>query len=280
MSERKRKAPMRAATRNTSQVHSELPSFVNPMAEVLCTSFKTPSAITNILAGLRAVLTLRTYDPSPPLASADSDDASATKRLRTSSGRLDLPMGEGILTTARLPALMVVLTLYARKRLFDTDIEPIQFLIQRAQGIEAVRTLPEGFLQSDEEIMSDIQGFMAAAHAEDWLLGEWYTSLAADPVDELDDGNDEDEVITRSSGNGKSQAKTPLRRKEKHANRPEDESDSAAGLKPGLGTMFQDAVDWLSEDRRDDYQSWKKQIYTSIERMETENRQNGVAAGA
>lgn len=62
-------------------------------------------------------------------------------------------------------------------------------------------------------------------------------------------------------------SKTPLRRKEKHAPRPTsthlpaaDTQNGSAGLKSGLGTMFQDAVDWLAEERCHAYAGWLEEI--------------------
>lgn len=43
---------------------------------------------------------------------------------------------------------------------------------------------------------------------------------------------------------------------------------SRRGLLPGLGTMMQDRVDWLSEDRREDYLEWKADMVARIEQME------------
>jgi origin recognition complex subunit 6 len=37
------------------------------------------------------------------------------------------------------------------------------------------------------------------------------------------------------------------------------------GLLPGLGTMMQDRVDWLSPERREDYIAWKAGIMKRIE---------------
>lgn len=37
------------------------------------------------------------------------------------------------------------------------------------------------------------------------------------------------------------------------------------GLLPGLGTMMQDRLDWVSEDRREDFIEWKKNIMSLIE---------------
>ncbi|KAK0292009.1 hypothetical protein LTR91_000012 [Friedmanniomyces endolithicus] len=72
-------------------------------------------------------------------------------------------------------------------------------------------------------------------------------------------------------------AKTPLRRKEKHAKRDDgfagEEDTGAAGLLPGLGTMFQPAVDWLSEERRAEYKIWEKSVYRE---MATIQRQQAV----
>ncbi|KAK3635517.1 hypothetical protein LTR56_014684 [Elasticomyces elasticus] len=61
-------------------------------------------------------------------------------------------------------------------------------------------------------------------------------------------------------------AKTPLRRKEKHAKGDSevDEDLGAAGLLPGLGTMFQPALDWLSDERRADYKVWEENIYREM----------------
>ncbi|KAI9930511.1 hypothetical protein MW887_011265 [Aspergillus wentii] len=47
---------------------------------------------------------------------------------------------------------------------------------------------------------------------------------------------------------------------------------SKGGLLPGLGTMMQDRVDWLSEDRREDYIEWKAEIMTRIQQMERTGR--------
>lgn len=50
---------------------------------------------------------------------------------------------------------------------------------------------------------------------------------------------------------------------------------SRKGLLPGLGTMMQSRVDWLSEDRQEDYAEWKTDMMGRIEQME---RSGQVAA--
>lgn len=252
------------------------------MAEALCTRFNAPSAITHVLFGLRFVLKKRSYDTTAETtAESDNTGASSTssrKRPRTSSPvKLLLPAGKGLITPSRIPALMIVLTLYTVHKLNGTDIEPNEYRIQRAMGIAAVRTLPEGYLQSDDELMSDIEGLLKAAVAEEWIMGAWFidigTTATADEAMDDDDGSDEDVVVR---GNRKDQ-KTPLRRREKHRHVDDFEWDSAAGLKSGLGTMFQDALDWLSDDRRQVYSVWEKGLLAKIEVMETEMGPSAVA---
>ncbi|KAH9827845.1 Origin recognition complex subunit 6 (ORC6) [Teratosphaeria destructans] len=69
-------------------------------------------------------------------------------------------------------------------------------------------------------------------------------------------------------------SKTPLRRQEKHARRrygsakPGEDEVGPSGLQVGLGTMFQNAVDWLSEERREEYARWEEEILRECAEME------------
>ncbi|KAL3493386.1 origin recognition complex, subunit 6 [Aspergillus germanicus] len=46
-------------------------------------------------------------------------------------------------------------------------------------------------------------------------------------------------------------------------------NDTRRGLLPGLGTMMQDRVDWLSPENQEDYAEWKADILARIEQVET-----------
>ncbi|KAK5166205.1 uncharacterized protein LTR77_008466 [Saxophila tyrrhenica] len=80
--------------------------------------------------------------------------------------------------------------------------------------------------------------------------------------DELEDADDQDTPVAVARP-----AKTPLRRGEKHGATDEDDP-GPAGLLPGLGTMFQPAVDWLSDDRRAEFARWKKGILREVALVE------------
>ena len=50
------------------------------------------------------------------------------------------------------------------------------------------------------------------------------------------------------------------------------EDETTAGLLPGLGTMMQDRVHWLSEDRKEDYMLWKADIMQRIKELERKGK--------
>ena len=91
---------------------------------------------------------------------------------------------------------------------------------------------------------------------------EWFQNVPEGVIDIEDvnlghdsgvDTDDEDTVQTR-----KKVKQTAARRAE--ALKP----DPDGFLLPGLGTMMQEAVDWLSEESRQDYQVWKADILTKM----------------
>ena len=258
---------------------TDLPPFIDPMIRNLCSTFSIPSAPSHILAGLETVLEIRGYEATsavPVKQVPGSGPGSGSGRRPT---KPPLAPSKPIINTSRIPALLIVLTLYTLSKLSGKAIDVDEFRIQRAMGIQAARRMEEGFLPSDEELMRDIEGFMKAAVAEGWLEGEWYLRVEADEGQEArvteddgesNEGEDQDESarggVSRRTGR---LAKTPLRRKEKHGARGyEGDEESAAGLQPGLGTMFQDAIDWLSAERRAEYRVWEREIRARIQEME------------
>lgn len=189
----------------------------------------SPSVSLATKAGLSAVLAVRGWDPSPS------------------------PAPEA-LTASRLPALLVALALLVAARQGGRALGTDEFRSQRARAVDAVRSVPEGWVQSDERLLADVKGFLKAATEERWVDLPWF--LAVEVQGEEMAGR---EVVGE---------KTPLRRKEKHALRPVLGEENAAGLRMGLGTMFQDAVDWLSEERREAYREWREDVLRRIEQME------------
>ena len=113
-------------------------------------------------------------------------------------------------------------------------------------------------LDEGTDMTEDIKYFNDRA-LNSWMNMEWHQNVPsfeeAGASAERDDEGASDEELPSL----KRPAKTPLRRKEKHG-RVEDDDLGTAGLLPGLGTMFQPAIDWLSDEKRADYTRWKKDM--------------------
>jgi origin recognition complex subunit 6 len=151
--------------------------------------------------------------------------------------------------------------------------------------------LPAGLDAEVAQLDTAVGFYLLEAEDSGWLNMEWYQNVPATSnlLDEDDESGDDDEGDEggaldgeptdaggrdASLGRRKHPAKTPLRRSEKHgaANRRflDDgrEDPGAAGLLPGLATMFQPAVDWLSDERRADFATWKEALLRELRVLE------------
>ncbi|KAK5134828.1 hypothetical protein LTR08_006060 [Meristemomyces frigidus] len=127
---------------------------------------------------------------------------------------------------------VATISVSGRKRKAEDEAEPMQ----------VVRTVPAALLP-DKEAEADFE-----------MAGEDYSDDVAEAAMPV-----------------KRPSKTPLRRKEKHAKFDDGLEDvAAAGLLPGLGTMFQPAIDWLSDERRAEYAMWKEDIMRKMAVLDVE----------
>jgi origin recognition complex subunit 6 len=97
--------------------------------------------------------------------------------------------------------------------------------------------------------------------SEAWAMGqEWWSSVPEDVFDRVgksakDESEDDNDIQPTS------------RRKKKMASK-HTERDPEGTLLPGLGTMMQESVDWLSEDKEADYLDWRAGIEKRLAQME------------
>lgn len=122
-------------------------------------------------------------------------------------------------------------------------------------------------LPTDRRHRDDVDQWIALIMEQGWANGqEWFENipLAGELDGEDEEGNsyrnlDEEDAAFRG-------VKLPKRHdgagtSKSHPSKPEA---SHGGLLPGLGTMMQDRVDWLSEDRREDFVEWKADIMSRL----------------
>ncbi|KAK4984809.1 hypothetical protein LTR50_006379 [Elasticomyces elasticus] len=250
----------------------DVPEFVMPTIRHLCKAFDTPSAAPHVYAGARSVLQLRRsgHELSP-----QRTQARAAKRRRGESDVDTAPLAAGAIAEHRIPALLIVLYMYTAARLRGEQMGGQDYILRRAQAVEAVRQLAIGKDLSDEELIADIEAFLREATSTGWLEMEWYWNIPVNGTGEEDDAGQasdvyaEDEERARQDDLPMRVPKTPLKTRVGDVD-GSAESVGSAGLQAGLGTMFQDKVDWLGEERRRRFTVWRKDVMRKIREIEGE----------
>lgn len=220
---------------------------------------------------------------------------------------------EGEIAPTTLPPMIIALALYTIFTLQGSPVSGHEYNDARDRCIAALRKSSCEGLEDEQTVQKAVAAFLKAAHVEAWLEMPWAEqvkevakSMHGGGDVEMDDVEateeqtqegaedglplpgqvEEEEVIQRTPRKPTKPAKTPLRRREKHAPRPaasegrekeelEKDGIGRAGLRSGLGTMFHDAIDWLSLDKCAEHESWEDWIRKELGRIESED---GVAA--
>jgi origin recognition complex subunit 6 len=251
---------------------SNLPQWTMPLIRHICEACETPRAATHVYAGVESVY--RTLQSAAQKAEA-SEAATPSKRRRSNGGDVDkvasdvLPMP----TDEQVPALIIAVYLVTAEAM-QGQARPATNKSRQRKAQSAA----EAFLITQENIAidinsKDIETYLQAAKSG-WKEMEWYMNLRSNNVSDNDNGENHGADYDELSGPNtprRRPAKTPLRRKEKHSQRKiGEEEQNPAGLLPGLGTMFQPAVDWLSEERKAEFEEWKEDLLGSVALIEQE----------
>ncbi|KAI4852051.1 hypothetical protein E4T44_01520 [Aureobasidium sp. EXF-8845] len=245
---------------------NNLPDQVRPMAEAVCDALDVPQATPHVCAAMSAILQSRGWNDTEPEALKSTPRTSAKKRKRTSTDANDIPIIEdsSSIKPTSLPALIIAISLVTTFTLRNSVIDGTTYATARASAIAA--------LEHSIPLPKDVDTFLHASKTEGWLELPWFTTVKASTITSIPQA--------QTPKKNKPPAKTPLHRKEKHAPRPvakdaemdtvmedadaeaeeEDNDRPGAGLRSGLGTMFQDSVDWLSGERRKAYRVWEKSV--------------------
>lgn len=124
-----------------------------------------------------------------------------------------------------------------------------------------------GLPTSERRHRDDVDQWIALIMEQSWANGkEWFENipqageLDGDEAYLSDLGGDEDDGGLRDGKRPKMMGKARVSMFSKASER--------GGLLPGLGTMMQDRVDYLSDDRREDFVEWKADIMARVEQME------------
>lgn len=248
---------------------SDLPAFTMPLVRHVCEAGELPKAAMHVYTGVETVY----RELQNAAQSAEMRDAGTpSKRRKSNEGGVDAATSDSlpVPTEEQVPALIVAVYLMVAQALRGQD----GLSATKAQQKKA-QTAVQSYFSKEEDtaititprtLSKDTETYLQASK-QHWTEMEWYKNL---PSAQDIDTNDPDH--TSGSATPRNQpAKTPLRRKEKHSQRKIGEhEENPAGLLPGLGTMFQPAVDWLSEERRAEFDAWKEDVLESVVRLEQE----------
>lgn len=235
----------------------EMPNFVASMIRAMAEKYSTAGTAPHVFAGVESVFP------------AHSTSELASKKRRISSRIVDSG-----LKVESLPAIICIMMPAVAEKMCGPDVNRptlTEDIIEYAHLFLSQNTdkIPF-FLPTEAEIANEVAQ-LQKERADEWMKMEWYQNV---PLLNGSAPGAQQENTQTHPNNGvtvkSTQKKTPLRRAEKHGKRAVDgvEDLGAAGLLPGLGTMFQPALDWLSDERRADFVEWREAILREASQME------------
>lgn len=210
---------------------SEAPDFVMPLIRKLCKTFSTPLLPPHVYTGTCVILKLSKLWPP----------------RRGSKGKAKDEV------TYRNPVMMVIIGVYfmvlSRMQKGKVTADIFASRLGRALEVSELDTAPE-----------DVEEWIKKMNAEGWCRGQgWWDTVPEDVMD-----SDEVEVQHYDSGIEEDEIVASRIRRRRSSLEEEAEDDPEDVLLLGLGTMMQDSVDWLSEEKKLSFLDWKHGIMNKI----------------
>jgi origin recognition complex subunit 6 len=176
------------------------------------------------------------------MSAANAD--SPSKRPRKVAGMLQ--SASATVSDARILALIAVIFLYVFTKMKDIDVTPEQYQEWRETAMNTLIKLRDDEGITYDEISLEAEDLMPMAQAEGWLQMEWFLNVVPQ-----DDTEEMEGVEQSSTAPEKSTA-----------------TKTSGSNYIGLGTMMQDATDYLGERQREDYKTWKAKILARVQEIE------------
>jgi origin recognition complex subunit 6 len=212
----------------------EAPDWVMPLIRRLCTRFTTPLLPPHVYTGTCVVLKLAKL--WPVVGSEHEDD------LRTS------------ITAMTIAIYFMVLTKMQRGKM-----TPELYVDRCGKALDVAVEM--GSVSFSKDV---VDGWIKKMNDKGWCRQQdWWDSVPEDVMDVEAQNNgredvaEEDDVID-----------SKRKRRRLLVEGDQTEGDKEGVLLPGLGTMMQDAVDFLSEERTLNYLEWKEGVLGRIKQME------------
>ncbi|KAH7110858.1 origin recognition complex subunit 6-domain-containing protein [Dendryphion nanum] len=218
------------------------PEWTMPAIRSLLKAFKYPAAAPHVYTGVESTLPLLAMMDAAASANAPETPSKRPRRTTTQPSSTSDELSD-----ARILTLVSVILFFVLSRMQDQDLTPEQFGDWQNKAVETAVEIKEEV--EKEEVLTGISELLPVAQAEGWLNMEWY--LNVEPVADGDVEGDEMEGVEMS--NVRKSLKDAFGGRSEHI---------------GLGTMIQDATDYLSEGQKADYERWKEGILARVEQIE------------
>ncbi|KAK7536180.1 origin recognition complex, subunit 6 [Phyllosticta citribraziliensis] len=282
----KRRTPRSRAAATDAVDYSEPPEWSMPLIRTLCKKLDAPAAVPHVYSGLRSVLRL--------VGSPSSMPPSGTRGRPTREAARAKRVGDGI-ADSDISALVVALMFFVSVRMVGRATEKAEHDARRDKAVAVL--MDGGYANGNDKkaLINQIDVMVTRAAEEKWVdeAQEWWRNVGEgvgvgvggdDGEESEDDTNardeDSDVEMTDAPGAVLSDERNRRRRRSSAAGGAGDKSAStplkqsradSSSLRGGLGTMMQDSVDYLSEERRRDFKAWKAEIMKRVEAIEKED---------
>lgn len=128
----------------------------------------------------------------------------------------------------------------------NVEVVPEEYQVWRQTALDTLLAVPGAEEATYDELSLEAEELMPMAKTEGWLNMEWFVNLM--PLDDDDDAMDGVEMTGAS---------------DKRAMTKTGGSDYI-----GLGTMMQDATDYLGERQREEFKAWKAKVMARVQEIE------------
>ena len=240
---------IKATTSKTEEDEQEAPPFVMPAVRKLCRVFGTPDMTPHVYTGTCIVLKLSNLWPRPGLDEATEEDLEITDEMFETD----------------ITALITALYLMVLTRMMQAKMTSKLFKSISSKAVE--------FLERLEDEKS-IEVWVKTVNKEGYAKGqEWWNSVpervfefGVEQVEAATVGDEVEGILDDGEEGGDAEVAGKVRKEELNL-----EPDPEGILLPGLGTMMQDAVDWTSEERKNEFEEWKQEILVRLESLPNVN---------
>ncbi|KAF1970277.1 hypothetical protein BU23DRAFT_591161 [Bimuria novae-zelandiae CBS 107.79] len=232
--------PTPKSTRRDGGKDLEPPEWVVPTVRTLLRAFEYPNAAGHIYTGLEVILPLLAR-----MSAAAAETPSKRPRRATAVPQPDLSE----VSQSHILGLISVIMFYVLSRMLDQEITPERFLAWRAKAITTLLETDAGKEVSEAELGAEIDTLVPMAQEEGWIRMDWFLNVLPPSTEDM-----EGVEMTGGAPAAVASGSRSLR--------------EGGSSYIGLGTMMQDATDYLGERQHEDYKRWKASILARVEAIE------------